>query len=54
VGLQEVAPKQRDDIIRELEGQMDDCEVRFTVLEILRRLKFYIAKTRKKTEAAIE
>jgi hypothetical protein len=43
VGLQEAAPKQREDIIWGLEGQRDDFEVRFTVLEILRRLKFYIA-----------
>jgi hypothetical protein len=50
--LQEAAPKQRDDIIWELEGQRDDCEVKFTVLEILRRSRFYIAKTRKKTKAA--
>jgi hypothetical protein len=50
--LQEAVPKQRDYIIWELERQRVDCEVRFTVLEILRRLKFYIAKTRKKIEAA--
>jgi hypothetical protein len=43
-----------DDIIWEVEGHRDDCEVWFTVLVILRRLKFYMAKTRKKTETAIE
>jgi len=42
----------REDVIWELDCKRDDCEVRFTVLEILRRLKFYMAKTEKKKEAA--